>query len=147
MANTNESLGTLIELARDASAAMPERHRAFAEIVRRFEDLVFACALARLRDPALAEDAAQDAFLLAWQRLDQLREPAAFPGWIRRLALTQCHRRLRGMRLELGREDRARDVRMATDPQAEAEKASEASLVRLAMAQLAPKDRLVLVLF
>ena len=101
MAKTNPTLGTLIELARDGSAAMPERHQAFEEIVRRFEHLVAACAYARLRDPALAEDAAQDTFLLAWQCLDQLREPAAFPGWIRRLVLTQCHRRLRGTRLEL----------------------------------------------
>jgi RNA polymerase sigma factor (sigma-70 family) len=147
MAHTNQTLGTLIELARDASASTPERHHAFEEIVRRFEDLVFACAYARLRDPALAEDAAQDAFLLAWQRLDQLREPAAFPGWIRRLALTQCHRRLRGTRLELRPEDEARDVTAATDPAAEAERAADASLVRLALARLAPQDRLVLVLF
>jgi ABC-type transporter Mla subunit MlaD len=40
MANTNPTLGTLIEQARDASAAISERHRAFEEIVRRFEHLV-----------------------------------------------------------------------------------------------------------
>jgi len=147
MANTNQSLGTLIELARDTSAAMSARHQAFEEIVRRFEHLVVASAYARLRDPALAEDAAQDTFLLAWQRLDQLREPAAFPGWIRRLALTQCHRRLRGTRIELRPEDDARDIRAEHDPAADAERAGDASLVRLALAQLAPADRLVLILF
>lgn len=147
MAGTNQSLDTLIELARDRSAATPERHRAFETIVRRFEPLVLACTYARLRDPALAEDAAQDAFLLAWQRLDQLREPEAFPGWIRRLALTQCHRRLRGMRLELRPEDEAREVAAPADPVADAERAADASLVRSALAQLAPGDRLVLILF
>ena len=80
MANTNQSLGTLIELARDATAATPERHQAFEEIVRRFQQPVVAYTYARLRDPALAEDAAQDAFFLAWQRLHQLRDLAAFPG-------------------------------------------------------------------
>jgi sigma-70-like protein len=69
MAKTNPTLGTLIELARDGSAAMPERHQAFEEIVRRFVHLVAACAYASLRDPALAEDAAQDTCLLAWQCL------------------------------------------------------------------------------
>ena len=126
---------------------MPERHQAFEEIVRRFEHLVAACAYARLRDPALAEDAAQDTFLLAWQCLDQLREPAAFPGWIRRLVLTQCHRRLRGTRLELRPEDDARHVPAASDPAADVERAGDASLVRLALAQLTPNDRLVLILF
>jgi RNA polymerase sigma factor (sigma-70 family) len=147
MANTNQSLGTLIELARDASAATPERHYAFEEIVRRFEQLVVAYAYARLRDPALAEDAAQDTFLLAWQRLNQLRDPAAFPGWIRRLALTQCHRRLRATRLELCPEDAAHDAVAADDPATDAERAADASLVRLALTQLAPNDRLVLILF
>jgi RNA polymerase sigma-70 factor (ECF subfamily) len=147
MANTNPTLDTLIERARDASATMPARHQAFEEIVRRFEHLVLACTYARLRDPALAEDAAQDTFLLAWQRLDQLRDPAAFPGWIRRLAVTQCHRRLRGARLELRSEDDAQAVASATDLAADAERTAEASLVRLALAQLAPADRLVLILF
>ena len=147
MASTNQSLDTLIELARDGSAATSERHQAFEAIVRRFEQLVRACTYARLRDPALAEDAAQDAFLLAWQRLDQLREPAAFPGWIRRLALTQCHRRLRGTRLELRPDDDAREVAAATDPAADAERAGDTLFVRLALARLAPNDRLVLILF
>ena len=147
MAKTNPALDTLIELARDASAAMPERHQAFEEIVRRFEHLVAACAYARLRDPALAEDAAQDTFLLAWQCLDQLREPAAFPGWIRRLVLTQCHRRLRGTRLELRPEGEGRHVAASSDPAADAERAGDASLVRLALAELTPNDRLVLILF
>lgn len=147
MAHTNPTLGTLIDLARDGSASVSERHHAFEEIVRRFEHLVVACTYARLRDPALAEDAAQDTFLLAWQRLDQLREPAAFPGWIRRLALTECHRRLRGARLELRPEEDARHVASPTDLAADAERTGDASLVRHALAQLAPADRLVLILF
>jgi RNA polymerase sigma factor (sigma-70 family) len=146
MASTDPSLGPLIALARDGSAPTRERHHAFAEIVRRCEDLVFACAFARLHDPALAEDAAQDAFLLAWQRLDQLREPAAFPGWIRRLTLSQCHRRLRSARLRLRPADEASELAAATDPAADVQRAADASLVRLALAQLAPADRLVLVL-
>jgi GNAT superfamily N-acetyltransferase len=70
MADTNQALGSLIARARDASAAMPERHEAFAEIVRRFEHLVVACTYARLRDPALAEDS----FLV---RPDQRRQGLA----------------------------------------------------------------------
>jgi RNA polymerase sigma-70 factor (ECF subfamily) len=147
MANTNPTLGTLIEQARDASSAVSERHRAFEEIVRRFQHLVVACTYARLRDPTLAEDAAQDTFLLAWQRLDQLREPAAFPGWIRRLAHTQCQRRLRGARLELRPEEDARHVASPADQAADAERTGDASLVRHALARLAPADRLVLILF
>lgn len=34
------------------------------------------------RDHALADDIAQDALIRAWQRLDQLRDPAAFRSWL-----------------------------------------------------------------
>ena len=142
-----ESTEALVERARDGAQAENARHLAFAELVRRFEDLAFACACARLRDPALAEDAAQDAFLVAWERLDQLREPAAFPGWIRRLVLTQCHRRLRGSRLRLVDQAEAHEVPAERDEAADAEAADEASVVRHALSRLAPGDRLVLILF
>ncbi|MEN1727577.1 MAG: sigma-70 family RNA polymerase sigma factor [Pseudomonadota bacterium] len=37
-------------------------------------------------DRPLAEDWLQDVFVRAWQKLDQIRDRAAFGGWIRRLA-------------------------------------------------------------
>jgi len=80
---------------------MSVRHEAFAELVIRFQDMAFACAYAVLGDAYLAEDVAQDAFVVAWQKLDQLRQPSAFPGWFKRILLNQCNRRTRGKRLQL----------------------------------------------
>jgi RNA polymerase sigma factor (sigma-70 family) len=133
MASTDQTLDALIGMARDVSAPTARRHQAFEEIVRRFQDLALACARAQLRDPALAEDAAQDAFLVAWERLKQLRETAAFPGWIRRLVLTQCHRRLRAKRLDLHPESESENVPAAIAPAADVEMADAAALVRLAL--------------
>lgn len=147
MAGTDQTLDALIAVARDVSAPAATRHQAFEEIVRRFQDLALACARAQLRDPALAEDAAQDAFLVAWERLAQLREAAAFPGWIRRLVLTQCHRRLRAKRLDLQPESESAHVPAAAVPAADVEAADAAALVRLALTKLGPADRLVLILF
>ena len=115
--------------------------------MRRFQDLALACARAQLRDPAMAEDAAQDAFLVAWERLAQLRETAAFPGWIRRLVFTQCHRRLRAKRLDLQPESESENVPAATAPDGDVEAADAAAVVRLALTELGPADRLVLILF
>jgi len=80
---------------------MSVRHEAFAELVIRFQDMAFACAYAVLGDAYLAEDVAQDAFVVAWQKLDQLRQPSAFPGWFKRIVLSQCNRRTRGKRLQI----------------------------------------------
>jgi RNA polymerase sigma factor (sigma-70 family) len=89
---------TLIIRATDPDAALAEKHDAFCELVRRFQDMAYACAYAVLGDFHLAEDAAQEAFISAWQKLGQLREPEAFPGWLRRVVLTECNRLTRGKR-------------------------------------------------
>jgi RNA polymerase sigma factor (sigma-70 family) len=61
---------------------------AFAEIVRRTQTMAFAVAVGVLRDRANAQDAVQDAYLLAFRRLADLDEPAAFLGWLRRIVIT-----------------------------------------------------------
>ena len=68
----------------------------FAVLVSRFQDMAVGMAEARLGDFHLAEDAAQEAFIGAYLNLHQLRDPAAFPGWLKRLVCTRCsrHRRL-----------------------------------------------------
>ena len=48
-----------------------------------------------LGDPHKAEDAVQSTFLEAFTKLHQLQNPLAFPGWLRRIAQTQCHRQIR----------------------------------------------------
>ena len=51
--------------------------------------------------PSLADDLAQDAFVIGFQRIGDLREPAAFPGWIKQIAARLYIRRMRGrLRLE-----------------------------------------------
>jgi RNA polymerase sigma factor (sigma-70 family) len=95
-----DEIGILIARATAARAAHAEKSHAFGEIVRRFQDLAFACAFSTLGDFHLAEDAAQESFLTAWRNLDQLRQPEAFPGWLKRIVLTQCSRFTRGKHLD-----------------------------------------------
>jgi RNA polymerase sigma factor (sigma-70 family) len=96
-----EQISVLIDRATAVRNAHAEKSAAFDEIVHRFQDMAFGCAYAVLGDFYLAEDAAQEAFLSAWRNLDQLREPAAFPGWLKRIVLTQCNRITRGKHLEM----------------------------------------------
>ncbi|TFH66886.1 MAG: RNA polymerase sigma factor [Gemmatimonadales bacterium] len=58
---------------------------AFAEIIRRYQNLVFSAALRILRDPALAEDVAQEAFVTAFRSLQDLRTESSFPPWLRKI--------------------------------------------------------------
>jgi RNA polymerase sigma factor (sigma-70 family) len=85
----------LVETARDPDVPLREQHRAFAQLVEQSQHLVFGLALARLRDPDDARDAVQEAYATAWLRLRQLRDPDAFPTWLRTIVATQCARQLR----------------------------------------------------
>lgn len=78
-------IAALVERARDDSLPLSEQHAAFTELVRRFEEAAFAWALQRVHDPDEARDVCQEAFLTAWAKLRQLRDPAAFAGWLRRI--------------------------------------------------------------
>jgi len=85
------SLEELVTQARSGDA------EAFAELIRRHERTALAIAYSSLGDAAAAGDVAQDAFLRAWQRLGELKEPARFSAWlariVRNLAADQTRRR------------------------------------------------------
>jgi RNA polymerase sigma-70 factor (ECF subfamily) len=71
---------------------------AYGQLVERFQPAVYAVALARLRNPAEAQELAQEVFIHAMTKLDQLREPRCFAGWLRqitvRLAINRLTRRV-----------------------------------------------------
>lgn len=138
----------LIRQAIDSRGQLGERHEAFGELVTRFQDMAFACAYAVLGDFYLAEDAAQEAFITAWQRLHQLRAPEAFPGWLRRIVLTQCNRLTRGKRLRMvPLETVAQTPSAVPDPYATTEQRELRGKVLAAIKALPENERLVTTLF
>lgn len=73
-----------------AAATLSGDREAFAELVRRYEAAVRAQTLSVLRNHHSAQDAAQDAFVLAYERLADLRDGSAFGGWLLRIARTRA---------------------------------------------------------
>lgn len=67
------------------AAAQRGDRQAFGQLHQRYYRLVHGLLLAHLR-PADAEDLAQDVFLHAMRKLPELREPAAFGGWLTAIA-------------------------------------------------------------
>ena len=64
---------------------------AFAVLVHQVSDGLFAVAQRILRDPSLAEDALQNALVLAWRQLPHLRELDRFEAWIHRILVHACY--------------------------------------------------------
>ncbi len=83
--------GELVELARGGDTA------AFGDLVSRHKLTVYRAALAALGSRSDAEDVAQDAFLLAFQKLGAFRGEASVKTWMVRIAWRLALTRRRGL--------------------------------------------------
>lgn len=82
---------------------------AFSTLVRRYQTMAFGYAYATLGDFHLAEDAAQQAFIVAYRNLTSLRHPERFGGWLRGIVRFEC------LHLMRNRYDRHVSIDDATD--------------------------------
>lgn len=82
----------LVERARDGDDV------AFAELIDLDGNLCYAIAFRILRDTERAQDAVQQAFLLAWRDLPRLRDPERFGPWLHRLLINACYEESRRRR-------------------------------------------------
>ena len=78
----SDDLSHLVLAARAGDVA------AYGKLVRATQSMSLAVALSVLRESAGAEDAVQEAYLRAFRTLRDLEDPAAFPGWLRRVVIT-----------------------------------------------------------
>jgi RNA polymerase sigma factor (sigma-70 family) len=125
-------------------AALVERCRrreedAMAELVSRFRRWALDLANALVDDASLAEDVVQEAFTTALLRLNDLREPLAFPGWLRQIVRTHANHLLRERR-EVCLEDETR-LRQGGSPMSEPERNDLREYVREVIRGLPPVIR------
>jgi RNA polymerase sigma-70 factor (ECF subfamily) len=64
---------------------------AFTELVDLGGDRSYAIAYGILRDVERAQDAVQQAYLIAWRDLPRLRDPERFDVWLHRILVNACY--------------------------------------------------------
>lgn len=69
------------------AAAQQGDRQAFSKLVLRYQDGVINVVYRMCGNTQLAEEAAQEAFLRAWQNLDRYNPRFAFRNWVYRIAL------------------------------------------------------------
>ena len=130
---------------RDAELVLLARagdRSAFAALLERHRDLLTGLVTRLVGDPALVEDAVQDAVLTALTNLNRLRDPAAFGPWLGGIGLNAGRRvlRARGRELSLdallGGVDAARTVGVVPSAAEVAEAGLLAARVAAAVAAL-----------
>jgi RNA polymerase sigma factor (sigma-70 family) len=117
-----------------------------AEAYDRYAALLHTYCCTLLREPADAADVVQDTFLIASDRLADLRDPDRLRPWLFAVARNECMRRLRD-RTSTSAFDEAADLTDETaDVGGDAERAELRALLRAALRGLNAGDRDVIIL-
>ena len=135
-------------------AARQGDQSAFEQLVHLYEKRVLALTTRMCKNPADAEEAAQEAFLSAWQGLPFFRGDASFSTWLYRLASNACvdllrregrHQAAAGPSLD--DEEASLDVADGTPgPQEAAERRELREQIEEGLRALTPEHRQVLLL-
>jgi len=123
-------------------------HSAFEAIVLGHQDKIYNLCRYMLRDPRIAQDAAQDTFLKAYRALQNFRPESSFYTWIYRIAVTTCLDYRRRSRREVSRTVPLTEDLPSTEPLPEEyyESAHVANAIQLALQGLPVKLRAAIVL-
>jgi RNA polymerase sigma-70 factor (ECF subfamily) len=143
-------LGALLDAARAGN------REAFGDLVTLFQRVVFRTALAALGTREDAEDATQEAFVVAWRKLSDFRGDSTFRTWLLTIAWRKALDRRRIRKLWWNRTQPARPVTEidpvdelkegAADPERQAVSRDMARRVRHEIGRLSPKLRDTLLL-
>ena len=79
-------------------AAQKGDMRAFEELVARHRDKIYARAFSMMRNTEEAIDLSQEAWVKAWQRLNQFQGTASFVTWMTRIVINLCLDQLRKLK-------------------------------------------------
>lgn len=117
---------------------------AFGELVRRTQTSVFNVCYRLAGERREAEDAAQEAFIRAYERLDRFDPDRPFGPWMRRVAANHCLNRLSAQTPLDVPLDEERDEDEHGRPELIREEREQAEIMRAAILALPPNYRAVI---
>lgn len=120
--------------------------KAFEQLVVRYQGAVCAVAYAVLRDRARSEEVAQEAFLIAWQKLPAVQPAPPLPAWVCGIAKNLARNAARRAR-ELPMTETTREPATNHSPVELILDRERHQLAERALAELADSDREALVLY
>jgi RNA polymerase sigma factor (sigma-70 family) len=149
---SGETLSSVLGTTPDAELVLAARggdRRAFSILFERWFDRSYDVAWRIVRNPDTAAEVAQDTFLVVWEKLDTLRDPEAFGGWVLRTSRNRALNRLEreGRSRAFDTEDTVAMVdreRSAVDVADEIVRQEQHDLVWAAAAALGERDASIL---
>jgi RNA polymerase sigma-70 factor (ECF subfamily) len=133
-----------MELVREGDG----RRHALDQITRCYSQRLLEAGRRHCRTGTEAEDAVQDALMLAAQHLTELRDDRKLEHWLVRVVASACRRIGRGRKNDAALHDSETEAAMPSegDPEAELARHELGQLLERELLLLAPRDRSILLL-
>lgn len=126
------------------SSAVAGDEAAFARLVAYYDDEMYRVCMAVCRDHAVAADAVQSAWAIAWKKLASVRDPVSVRPWLVTVAVNEARKLLK----KRGRRSEVAHLGEVPDQYATADPATGVAMIDLiaALERLEPDDRALLTL-
>jgi RNA polymerase sigma-70 factor (ECF subfamily) len=126
------------------SSAVAGDEAAFARLVADYDDEMYRVCMAVCRDHAVAADAVQSAWAIAWKKLASVRDPVSVRPWLVTVAVNEARKLLK----KRGRRSEVAHLGEVPDQYATADPATGVAMIDLiaALERLEPDDRALLTL-
>lgn len=130
-------------------AAQAGDRAALGELFERYRPAIVALAFRRVHNAHEAEELAQDVFVQAMLKLDQLRTPEAFGGWLRQIVHRMAINRLCRNKSATSCDPETLEATCVDDasPESEIEDREQAAAVRSGISRLGKLDQQTLKAF
>lgn len=151
MAPSNDSQTALEDLSLVRRVQGGEK-RAYEQLVERYQRRVYSIALGMMKDPEIALDISQDAFVKVYKYIDKFKGQATFYTWLYRVTANLCFDALRkqqSQHLDQAPFDEALEVNseeIEYNPQASLLKKELSAQISAALQQVPEKHRAILIL-
>lgn len=141
----NEPLAQWVQRSRSGD------REAFEKIVRQYQQIVSGISFGILGDFHKSEDIAQETFLIAWKKLDQLEDAAKLPAWLCQIARNLSKQSLLKMSkkatVSIFETPQTLAVAAQEDPVEQAIREERSRLIWDAVAKIPEKYRVPLILY
>lgn len=127
------------------------QNEAFGQLIRKYQDRLYNGMVQILRNEPEAEDVVQDAFVLAFTKLDTFKGNSAFFTWLYRIAYNVAITRLRRRKPSVSIEGKDESGRLdfpdgGPAPEERMQQQEQATQLKKAMGRLSQEHRAILIL-
>lgn len=120
---------------------------AFRQLVYSYKDVSLSLAISIIKDPVIAEDVLQDAFVKVYHKLHTFSFKSAFATWLYRIVINTCYNELKKKKNYISIDSTLEAYKLPSEMNTTLNDTDQKKYIQLALQQLKTEESLILRLF